>query len=113
MKIEIQASNFKMNWGLRRFIRRRLDLAVGPLYPKINSIQVHLSDTNGPRGGADKRCRVLIGLPNSRDVLIEDTRGNIYSAIRRAAERARQSVLRRLGKQRVRGAPKLLVPSPA
>ena len=113
MKIDMQASNVKMSLALRRFIRERLHLAVGPLSSKISGIQVHLSDTNGPRGGDDKRCRVLIGLPEMRDVLIEDTRDNIYSAVRRAAERARHAVLRRLGKQRRKDTTRLLAPSAA
>ncbi len=99
MKIDMQASNFRLTWALRRFIRKRVNSAVGGHSGKVDAIQVRLSDINGPRGGQDKRCVIRISLPSMRDVLIHETRKDMYEAISRATERAKNTVVRRVKKQ--------------
>lgn len=99
MQIDIQARNFPITDALRRHAERRLRFALGRCTDHIQRAVMRLSDTNGPRGGSDKRCHlqvVLVGLP---DVVVEDTEGDLYVAIDRAADRAGRTVVRKLSRR--------------
>ena len=104
MHIDIQARVFNLTEALHRFVRRRLESSLSTRYDQIQRIRVRLSDVNGPRGGADKRCQVHVVLPNVQDVIIEDTSADMYTAISRAAERAGRTLTRRFGRKRGRRA---------
>lgn len=102
MRIDLHASGFDLTEGLREHTRRRLEFALDHVRTEAGRVSVHLSDINGPRGGNDKRCQIRIPLPRSRDVVIEDTEADLYVAIDRAVERARQTLDRRLSRRRTR-----------
>ena len=65
----------------------------------VNRVVVRLSDINGPRGGADKRCHIQVVLAGIPDVVVEDTEVDLYTAIDRATDRARRTVFRRVDRQ--------------
>jgi len=100
MKIDMQAQHFSLSKALRNHIKRRLGFALSAGNDQIQRVLVHLSDTNGPRGGADKRCKIQLVLPRIPDIVVEDTETNLYVAIDRAANRAGRTLRRRLRRQR-------------
>ncbi len=61
---------------------------------------MRLSDINGPRGGADKRCHLQVVLDGLPDVVIKDTEANLYVAIDRATDRAERTLVRKIDRQR-------------
>lgn len=48
---------------------------------------VGLAAINGPRGGVDKRCQIVLKLAGQNSIVIEDTEADLYFAIDRACER--------------------------
>jgi len=103
MQIDIQTRNFSLTNALRSHAERRMRFGLTCCSDHIQRVVMRLSDINGSRGGADKRCQlqvVLAGLPN---VVIEDTEADLYVAIDRATDRAGRTVGRRLTRQRDRG----------
>ncbi|NOZ09925.1 MAG: HPF/RaiA family ribosome-associated protein [Gammaproteobacteria bacterium] len=100
MQIDIQALNFSLTDALRRYTERRLDFALSTRDDYIQRVAVRLSDINGPRGGADKCCRIQVVLAHLADVVIDDTETNLYAAIDRATDRAGRTVGRRLARLR-------------
>lgn len=100
MQIDIQARNFSLTDALRDHVMRRLYFTLSTRVDHIQRVRVRLSDTNGPRGGEDKRCQITVKLARLPDVVIEDTEVNLYAAIDRAAYRAGRTVGRRLSRQR-------------
>lgn len=100
MRIDIKASGFELTDGLREHTARRLQFALGWANHDVRAVSVRLSDINGPRGGKDKRCRIQVPFPGTRNVVIEDTESDLYVAIDRAAERAERAVVRRLERSR-------------
>ena len=100
MQIDIQARDFSLTQSLRSHVERRLGFALGQRYDRISRILVRLSDINGPRGGNDKRCRLHLVMPGRANVVIEDTRADLYAAIDCAAERAARTVARKLARLR-------------
>jgi len=99
MQIDIQARNFSLTNAIRSHAERRLRFALTCCDDYIQRVVMRLSDINGPRGGADKRCHlqvVLAGLPN---VVVEDIEDDLYVAINRASDRAGRTVTRKIDRQ--------------
>lgn len=88
MKIQIQSLAFALTASLLDHTERRLRFALTGIRDRIRRVVVRLGDTNGPRGGEDKFCRIQVFLEDAPPVLIEDVGGDLYAAIDRAAERA-------------------------
>lgn len=88
MQIDIQSQGFTLTASLRDYIKKRLAISLNHGGEYIARVTVRLSDINGPRGGADKRCFVEARLKQLPAVVIEDIETDLYVAIDRAAERA-------------------------
>lgn len=102
MKIDIQARDFSLTDALRSHAERRLSFAMSCCSDHIQRVEIRLSDINGPRGGADKCCRLRVVLSGLPDVLIEDIEADLYVAINRATDRAGRTLVRKLGRQQAR-----------
>ena len=99
MQIDIQARDFSLTSALRSHAERRLRFALSCCDDHIQRIVMRLSDINGPRGGADKRCHLQVVLKGLPDVVIEDTEADLYVAIDRATDRAGRTVVRKIDRQ--------------
>jgi len=98
--MDIQSQGFPLTDGLRDYLMKRLAYGLNHGDESITRVTVRLSDINGPRGGADKRCLIEVRLKAAPAVVIEDTEADLYVAIDRAAERAGRTLARRLARQR-------------
>jgi ribosome-associated translation inhibitor RaiA len=104
MQVDIQCRGFELTEGLREHVRKRLACSLPTGGNTIQHVTVRLSDINGPRGGADKRCHIALRLNGLPRLVIEDTEADLYVAIDRAAGRAGRTLARRLAR-RLRPAP--------
>jgi putative sigma-54 modulation protein len=104
MRLEIRRSGVKVTEGLRAHIVERLRLALGRFARYIGEVWVYLRDVNGPRGGTDKECRIVVEVPHAGRVVVTGADAEIYAAITRTAGRAgfavRRHVKRRLARRR-------------
>lgn len=96
MHIDIRAQGFTLTRGLRDYVMKRLAYAFAHGEDSVTRLNVSLSDINGPRGGADKRCLIEARLKQAAAVVIEDVEADLYLAIDRATERAGRTLARRL-----------------
>jgi ribosome-associated translation inhibitor RaiA len=92
MRLEIRHDGVAIDERTRDHIERRLGFALDRFSPRIDHVTVFLSDQNGPRGGKDERCRVMVNLPASGPVVVDATETELLSAIDRAAHRANHAV---------------------
>lgn len=99
MRVDIKTSGLDLTEGLREHTERRLGFALDRAHHDVDTITVRLSDINGPRGGADKRCQIQIPLPRHNGVVIEETDADLYVAIDRAASRAGNTLARQLARR--------------
>lgn len=102
MRIHIQSLGFELTAAISDHAVRRLRFALTHAADHIRRVTVRLSDINGPRGGSDKCCRILVTMEKLPEVAIEDIESDLYVAIDRAADRAARTVTRRIGRTRVR-----------
>ncbi len=70
-----------------RFVFRRIDW----LIPKAT---VQLFDSNGPRGGIDKRCQIEINSDVVGSVVVDAVAGDWRTALDKASSRAARFVMR-------------------
>ena len=113
MRIDIQAHRFSVTEALRSHIERRLFSVLSSSDEQIQRVDIRLSDINGPRGGADKCCRVRVVLSGLPDIVVDDFDIDMYVAIDRAANRAGRTVQRRVTRKRHRARiPVRFVPAP-
>ena len=96
MQIDVQTRHFRLTDALRSYTEWRLRFALTWADNRVQRIVVRLSDINGPRGGDDKRCHLLVVLSGLPDVVVEDIEADLYFAIDRAADRAGRTVMRKL-----------------
>lgn len=96
MKILVKARNLVLSKDLKHYVKRRIRYALDSRRDSISRITVTLSDINGPRGGEDKRCQVLVKLSGQGDVVIDDKQDHVYAAIDNAASKASRTVTKRI-----------------
>jgi len=100
MRLDIRATDFAVTDALREHTERRVRLALGRFVPRVRRVTARLADTNGPRGGLDKVCRLQIRVTPGADLHVDDADRDLYTAIARAAERAGRAVQRHISRDR-------------
>lgn len=100
MLIEVTNRNVTLADGVREWIERRLQFALGRFSSCIRRVSVVFSDVNGGRGGCDKQCRMKITLIRGGEVVIEDIDPSVLTVVANIAERAARSVSRVLEHRR-------------
>lgn len=86
--------------GLGDHVERRLRFALSRFSGRIRRIDVFLSDQNGPRGGVDKTCRIVVRLGDGGDVVAEVSDVDWVIAVDRATTRIGQSTGREVARRR-------------
>lgn len=102
MKTDITAKGLDLTPSMKQYIARRLGFALGARAQQIQRVKVSLTDVNGPKGGVDKSCKIVIQVAGMNDIVVTESKENWQSAIDRSAAKASQSLARRLGRQNFR-----------
>lgn len=102
MQFDIQCLGFPLTDPLLEHTEQRLRFALTRTSARIKRVVVRLGNTNLPRGGEDKFCRMQVDLEHALPVLIEDTGTDLYAVIDRAAERAGRNVTKHVDRLRER-----------
>lgn len=97
MQIQVQVHGFTLTDALDRHARRRLRFALDRFADPIEAVIVRLSSEHG---GRSSRCQLQVQLRRRPDVLVEETRDDLYVAIDRTADRAAEAVARRVERSR-------------
>jgi putative sigma-54 modulation protein len=100
MELEIRGQNFRVGEPLQEHIKRQMNFALDPFESWLAGAAVHLEDVNGPKGGIDKQCRILVNLKGGKTLKIEDVDTDFTLAVNRAADRLGQAVSREIDKRR-------------
>jgi ribosome-associated translation inhibitor RaiA len=102
MNIELRSANVPISEALHEHVIRKIDFALRRFASRIEGIVVRLVDINGPKGGPDKRCRIVARLSPTGSVIVEATDADAYVAVSQAAMRADESVARAITRRRPR-----------
>jgi hypothetical protein len=100
MRFDVRSHRPNRTDPLRAFATERLRAALHRFRHRVDRVTLFVTDVNGPRGGTDKRVRLIIGLRPSGSVIITAINANAFVAVARAARRAGHSVKRELRRRR-------------
>jgi hypothetical protein len=103
--MELRRRSVEVTEQLRAHIAERLRLALGRFVGYVGEVRVYLRDVNGPRGGADKECRIVVELPRYGRVVVAGAGADLAAAITRTASRAGFAVWRRVKRRLARRRP--------
>jgi len=81
-------------------IERRLQFALARFSSRVRRVNVFLADENGPRGGIDKTCRIVVRLRDGGDVVAEVSDSDWVIAVDRATTRIGHTVSREVARRR-------------
>ncbi|MBI4517464.1 MAG: HPF/RaiA family ribosome-associated protein [Deltaproteobacteria bacterium] len=98
MQLHIKGRNLLLAPAVIERIERRLRFALSRFADCIDRVTVQFADLNGPRGGVDKQCRIVVKLRRGGEVVVEDTATDLETAIDRGADRAQRAVARALAR---------------
>jgi len=96
MRFSVSGDRVQVTTDLREYIDRRLHFALGRFSPAIDHVSVRVGDINGPRGGVDKYCQIVVKLraSGSSPIAIGDNDEDLYAAVTQASNRAGRTVAR-------------------
>jgi ribosome-associated translation inhibitor RaiA len=92
MRVLIHPRAIAINADMRERVLQSVEAVLEPVRAHLHSIDVYLTDVNGPKGGADKRCRLVAHLRASRPIVVSRMARNPEAAVSAAAARARHAV---------------------
>jgi ribosomal subunit interface protein len=98
--VQICARHVEVTEVLHAQVERRLGFVLGRFGARIGRVVVRFSDTNGHRGGRDKRCQIDVVLRSSGHVRSEDTDADLLVAVNCAADRMARTITRVLERER-------------
>lgn len=102
MRVLIHPRTITADEGLRARATEALEAALAPVRRHLLWVDAYLTDLNGPRGGPDKRCRVVAHLRTGGPVVVGRTGVDPVAAVAAAATQCRRLVQSRLKRRLVR-----------
>lgn len=100
MQVTIRAKQVELTEELREHVRVRLGFGLSRFGHRIRTVVVNLADINGPRGGLDQQCQVVVKLRPSGEVSVQHVDRDLFSAVSLAADRVSRAVSRTLDRRR-------------
>jgi ribosome-associated translation inhibitor RaiA len=102
MNLRIAAKSVTLSDAVRHRIALRLHHALARYSAEVTSVDLTLEDENGPRGGVDKRCRIVVKVRAGKEVVVEGRSDRAWPLIDRTADRAGRAVARAVDMRRRR-----------
>jgi putative sigma-54 modulation protein len=103
MEIRIFDGNIKTSEAQHEYIMNKVGTAAARLADATCMIDVRLLDINGPKGGVDKRCSIVVTPPGQSTLRVEEQAPDYYAAIDAAAAKLKQSLARTLERTKSNG----------
>ena len=104
MKVFARSLGFSLTPALAAYTHARVTDALAHRQADLRRVDVHLGDINGPRGGADKECRVVARFVGGRTLTVRQRDADLYRAVHDAAavvgRRADERAARKRGERR-------------
>ena len=98
MLIDIQAQHISLSPAAKMKIRDKLESTFSRFENHVNSVIFTVSDTNGPKGGLDKSCCLIVKLDKTKDIIITGKYENTFQCLERSCERAKKNLSKQLDK---------------
>lgn len=96
MNVYIHFRNVPNNQDAKDYIHHRLSFSLSRFEHVIDNVSVTFSDVNGPRGGIDQQCVMVIQLHGLPNIVITEAQATQESVINRCISRAKMTLARQV-----------------
>lgn len=100
MNIEIVGRKVDLTDAICAHVRDRLNAALDQHDRAVEHVQVVLEDINGPKGGRDMLCRVLVKLNRGRVFRVQREGVDLYANVSLAADVVKRTAGRLVNRKR-------------
>jgi ribosomal subunit interface protein len=99
MEVRVRGVHVEVGTGLRSFVELHVERALHRIFQEqAVVVEVHLVDTNGPKGGVDMSARVTLHVPGLPAMHVEEVSDDVRKAVVGACERLERAAKRWLDK---------------
>ena len=100
MQINIQTdSTIANNAGLNEHVQSVLEAALSRFRDNITRIEVHLSDSNGPKSGADDiRCVMEARVAGYQPIAVTEQNASVHQSVSGATDKLKRAIDSALGR---------------
>jgi putative sigma-54 modulation protein len=96
MLVNIQSRHFSLSEALSKYVKTKVQIMLCRYEAKIIRVDVSLFDINGPKGGEDKCCKIVVRINGASSIVVQETAEDLYDAINTCTRRGRRVVKRQL-----------------
>lgn len=95
MKVNVRGVHLALSDGLKQHVQKHLVEPIERFYDsEAAELEVHLRDTNGPKGGRDKECSVTVRVPHGASIHVTEVSDDLYKSIDLVRDRVEKSAKR-------------------
>lgn len=87
MNLHVTAPRIELTREARDIIESRLAFAVDRFADRVRRVEVRVRDLNGPRGGLDMSCQVIVTQHRGGRVMVEAVDETVAAAVSKAADK--------------------------
>ncbi len=99
MKTNINFRKINRSNEITNYINKRISSAFSRVNDAIQTTSLTVSDINGPKGGIDKECTIVIKAAGIKPIVICEQQSKLHNAIDRCISRANQVLMKQLQKR--------------
>jgi putative sigma-54 modulation protein len=103
MDIKLFDGSIRTSQAEHDYVMTKIGAAAARLKEAECVIDVRLADTNGPRGGVDKQCSIVVTPPGQSTIRVEEHAAEYYAAIDAAAATLKKALTRSLERTKANG----------
>lgn len=99
MRVIVKSKSLPLSNTFKRDLESRLKRMHRKASESIQTICVSFADLNGPKGGKDKQCKLIVNLKGIPEILIVAKKDSVEKAFFEALKRANNTLSKRLKRQ--------------
>ena len=103
MEIKLFDGSIQTSEAQYDYVMAKVGAAAGRLKDVICTVDVRLTDLNGPKGGIDKQCSIVVTPPGLATLRVEEHAADYYAAIDAAAATLKNALARSLERTKTNG----------
>lgn len=103
MEIKLFDGGIKTSEAQHQYVLTKVGAAAERLNGATCTVEVRLTDVNGPKGGVDKQCSIVVTPPGLPTLRVEEQAADYYAAIDAAAATLKKSLARSLERMKANG----------
>lgn len=100
MLIDVRATNFGLQAGIREYIERRMNMNLDAFDGRVERVDVVLTNLHGRNHVRRLQCRVVAHLRHVADLLVQQVDADLAAAVDLAAGRMKRTVRQQICRQR-------------